>query len=646
MKKGWNFLSGKKKIILLIIILLFIFLIGKFYLYISFLLGNDITVKLETDQEFITLAHGEEGNLKFNAKVTTNPFCKAGCSSKFIDIGKNEVVDKSDFNLKPGFGINKNYNVRAPDKGLGIKLYRFDMECKSVNTVLCHTKEEPTTRSVLVNVNYTLTDFEERIKNNAKEKIKELTNELNSLNKNVIILENGVDELNKTVIVDELENELLDLKKNITDYYNYLDKQAILFYKEDYEKIKIEDFDINDYKKIDNETNELILLYNNLINELTNLKNNLNELNGNVSNEELNESIKIFNDNLDLFKQKDMINKKENLVKEIKDRIKILEENKIAVNTTLEENINSVDINFIKLDENISAKPFEIDLIEPKPICCVLGNCTECCLDEKCNNDPSKFPVIFVHGHAISKSVSIEYSLEGFNNIQKKLEEDGYLSVGTITPYTKIDTPNGIWGQINVPVTIRLSYYFDIFKEPENYVIVQKKSENIDTYALRLRELINMVKLKTGKPKVNIIAFSMGGLVARRYIQIFEGNDVDKLILLGSPNKGITGTVATLCPITGEELECRDMNENSLFINKLSNDAFPKIEMYNIFGTGCEMDKGMGDGIVLENNARLENANNYAVDGECEGVSKILHLDLLKNQEVYDIIKGILNESK
>ncbi len=615
-------------------------------MYISFLLGNDITVKLETEKEFITLAHGEEGNLKFNAKVTTNPFCKAGCSSKFIDINKNEIIDKSDFNLKPGFGINKNYNVRAPDKGLGIGLYRFDMECRSVNTVLCHTKEEPTTRSVLVNVNYTLTDLEERAKSDTKEKINELTNELNSLNKNFVILENGVNELDKTIIVDELEKELLNLRNNITDYNNYLNKQAVIWYKEDYRDIKVKSLEIENYKNIDNETKELILLYNNLINDLINLRNSLEDLKGNVSEEELNNTIKIFNDNLNFFKQKNEINKKESLVKDIKDRIKILEENKIEINTTIDESINPVDIELIKLNENISVKPFEIELIEPRPICCVLGNCTECCLDDKCNNDPSKFPVIFVHGHAISKSVSIEYSLEGFNDMQKKLEEDGYLSVGTITPYTKMDTPNRIWGQINVPVTIRLSYYFDIFKEPENYVIVQKKSENIDAYALRLKELINMVKLKTGKPKVNIIAFSMGGLVARRYVQIFDGNDVNKLILLGSPNKGITGTVATLCPITGEELECVDMDESSLFINKLNNDAFPKIDMYNIFGTGCEMDGGFGDGIVLDYKARLENANNYAVDGTCEGVSKILHLDLLKDAEVYDIIKGILNENK
>jgi uncharacterized alpha/beta hydrolase family protein len=199
----------------------------------------------------------------------------------------------------------------------------------------------------------------------------------------------------------------------------------------------------------------------------------------------------------------------------------------------------------------------------------------------------------------------------------------------------------------NIPLTIRASYYFDVFKQPENYIIVQAKSENIDTYSIRLKELIDIIKHKTGKTKVNIMAFSMGGLVARRYIQIFGADSVNKLILIGTPNKGTVGRIKDICPLTGEKLECRDMDANSLFINKLNSEPLPKIPIYNIVGTGCIMKEGIGDGAVLEEKAILEGANNYIINGTCRSTVYPLHLDLRNLDlypEVYDIIKKALKE--
>jgi pimeloyl-ACP methyl ester carboxylesterase len=55
----------------------------------------------------------------------------------------------------------------------------------------------------------------------------------------------------------------------------------------------------------------------------------------------------------------------------------------------------------------------------------------------------------------------------------------------------------------------------------------------------KLKEKINEVKAKTGLPAVDLVAHSMGGLVARYYV---EGNnyedDVNQLITLGTPHKG------------------------------------------------------------------------------------------------------------
>ena len=47
-----------------------------------------------------------------------------------------------------------------------------------------------------------------------------------------------------------------------------------------------------------------------------------------------------------------------------------------------------------------------------------------------------------------------------------------------------------------------------------------------------------MIKTETGAKKVDIVAHSMGGLVARYYIQKSGTGDVGKLIMIGTPNHG------------------------------------------------------------------------------------------------------------
>jgi len=138
----------------------------------------------------------------------------------------------------------------------------------------------------------------------------------------------------------------------------------------------------------------------------------------------------------------------------------------------------------------------------------------------------------------------------------------------------------------------------------------------------------------------------MGGLVTRRYIQIFGEDKIDKIILIGTPNKGISGDVKIFCPIIGGgELECRDMNEDSLFMNKLNKGSFPDVIIHNIVGTGCNTRDGVGDGIVLERNAILENADNHIINGTCKSLVEPFHLWLHnsdKTPEVYEVIKEIL----
>lgn len=64
------------------------------------------------------------------------------------------------------------------------------------------------------------------------------------------------------------------------------------------------------------------------------------------------------------------------------------------------------------------------------------------------------------------------------------------------------------------------------------------RNDNVYT-AEKLKEKIDEIKEETGLPAVDIVAHSMGGLLARQYIESDAyGNDVNQLITLGTPNKG------------------------------------------------------------------------------------------------------------
>jgi len=156
-----------------------------------------------------------------------------------------------------------------------------------------------------------------------------------------------------------------------------------------------------------------------------------------------------------------------------------------------------------------------------------------------------------------------------------------------------------------------------------------------------LKELIETVQYKTGREKVIIVAHSMGGLVARRYMQLFGDTDVAKLIMIGTPNKGVVGNVAQYCDLIGEQRECEDMNEKSLFMGKLNAGKKPSVPTVTIVGIGCEMDGKDGDGVVLKENAQLEGAKTYFVKGSCEGL-ETWHTEMLHDTKVYDAIVEVV----
>lgn len=303
------------------------------------------------------------------------------------------------------------------------------------------------------------------------------------------------------------------------------------------------------------------------------------------------------------------------------------------------------------MPENVTSD-IATSIAENAPQCCVFGSCKPCCNTASCADDPDSYPVLFVHGHAFNDWNSPEYSLGGyFSRIQHRLQQDGYLDAGVITPSsTTAEVGPGEWGLSGRPVTVRVTYYYNFYRAGSEYVLVPQNSESIETYAIRLKEMIDVAKHNTGKQKVNIVAHSMGGLVVRKYLQLFGEDSVDKVILIGTPDAGIDARTKKLCPVFGASKECDDMAQGSVFMRKLNDsDAQPKqVRFVTITGHGCSTGGNDGDGVVEASSVPLPHAKNYDINGTCTSFfGTDLHTELLNIDEypgVYGIIKDELKK--
>ncbi|MGM5484496.1 MAG: lipase family alpha/beta hydrolase [Nanobdellota archaeon] len=294
--------------------------------------------------------------------------------------------------------------------------------------------------------------------------------------------------------------------------------------------------------------------------------------------------------------------------------------------------------------------PEKIDIPESEPENISIPKVTnECCIYSECEacSRTGNRPVLFIHGHAISEKNRPEMSHEAFSKIQKNLEEEGYINAGQIGGEHMIrDLPYNEWGKMNARVAVRGSYYQLAYYDIGNYKIVTQKSDSIENYAIRLKDLIEIVRHRTGAEEIDIVAHSMGGLVSRKYLSLFGEKRVNKLILVGTPNRGIEGRVKRLCSVTGASRECNDMKKGSVFLRKLDNFIPTDTEIYTIRGIGCDMNKGKGDGIVLADNVPLEYAENFQIKGKCtDTLNSDLHTRMLDPREypvTYRTIKSLL----
>ncbi|MEK6890807.1 MAG: alpha/beta fold hydrolase [Nanoarchaeota archaeon] len=651
---------------ILLIILVIFFFGAKILVYGRFFLGNDILVKLNADQQNLFLKNGDQETITFSSSVTTNPLCKNTCESQLISIKDGQILYSENFSLTSSIPVKKNYLFSADGEGKGLDLYRFDLKCHNIYSDLCHTGEEPVLRSILITVNRDLNIKEKSVKLDDKSELSGRINSINEINNKLNYFNLGLFEISKSSNVINLKKSLDGLEKNIFINVDSINSLKSNWNNQEFNKLSqnLEStrYNFSNFELVFNKTkiefDSNFSLYNQMAKNLTQLSFTLYALQNNsqyISNEttisEINSLITEFN----LY----VINNFNSSLDEKKASLSIINSHLSSVLLNANEEISSkipsnkswtmnqvYILNVNPLNNSLSNITIINNLEEPYGVCCVFNSCTPCCETTECSEAKENYPVIFIHGHDFSKTASADYSFESFRAIQQELENEDYINAGTISLYSDPNEPTGVWSQITKPISLRVSYYYDYFKDPSNPIIIQTKTENIDTYAIRLKDIIEEIKVKTNRPKINIVAHSMGGLVARRYIQLFGTGNVDNLILIVTPNKGIEGDVSRYCALFGEKLECADMDSNSLFMNKLNREGLPDIKVYNIVGVGCNMNGEEGDGIVLKRNVLLEGENitNIYINGSCSGVD-LLHTEILKTRkykETYEIVKSIL----
>lgn len=282
-------------------------------------------------------------------------------------------------------------------------------------------------------------------------------------------------------------------------------------------------------------------------------------------------------------------------------------------------------------EPSIESEPLRIPAQERR--CCTASSC--CC-------DCAETTVLFLHGHSFSERNSPEYSVSAFRTLQERLHAEGLVDAGFITPYSAYVAPEGDWEHLDL--TIAGTYYYDAYLRGESYALSLAKSESIDTYAIRLRDLVRGLRGRTHH-NLTIVAHSMGGLVARRYLQLFGAHDVAQLITIATPHAGLPRRVAQLCPVFGADKECMEMRADSLFIAKLNDPAHqPLLPITTIAGTGCATGEADGDGVVTVESALLPNTTQYRIAGSCP-TAGAFHNALLETQELFSLINKSIQQT-
>jgi len=148
----------------------------------------------------------------------------------------------------------------------------------------------------------------------------------------------------------------------------------------------------------------------------------------------------------------------------------------------------------------------------------------------------------------------------------------------------------------------------------------------IESSAHELSAFVSRVLAATGAPEVDLVCHSLGGLVARTYVDLLGGGgSVRRIVTLGTPHRGIAHAVLAV------GASVRDMHPPTGFIARLDGAAPSAVEIHSIFSTH--------DNIVFPSSASTLGARGTDVVVRQHG-----HFGILFSEEVAEHVTRALGE--
>jgi len=265
-----------------------------------------------------------------------------------------------------------------------------------------------------------------------------------------------------------------------------------------------------------------------------------------------------------------------------------------------------------------------------------------------CESAPAQTPVLLVHGFQIKTPFH---------------PEDGWKEMASVLSGQKTFTPEKIyynyggsqyyiWWVPAATTEYHNVYISNYTGHPEAMTV-----GSISNYALSLAIEIDYIKKREGCSKVDIVAHSMGGLVARRYIESEDfgfgstyKNDVANLVMIGTPNYGVIEGILASALSKIANYECgKEMEPTSSFLKTLNGGITGRsksVNYYTLAGNGVAVcysqacllssSKSRTDGLVWVPSVGLPEAvKNYTVEYAD-------HSGLILDENVANAVKDIL----
>ncbi|MCB0347710.1 MAG: hypothetical protein KDD37_02700 [Bdellovibrionales bacterium] len=199
-------------------------------------------------------------------------------------------------------------------------------------------------------------------------------------------------------------------------------------------------------------------------------------------------------------------------------------------------------------------------------------------------------PILLVHG--------IVHNRSAFHSLKKRLEKQGWHNIYTINYTTSYGSLGSMVGQLSKRVD-------EVLKD-------------------------------TNAKQIDIVAHSLGGVVARYYMSLGEGRGkIKELITLGTPHNG-TMLSRILSFLPGSSLGW-DLRENSYFLRTMNETSLPKSSrLTNIYSP-------LDWTVWPKNNLTVKGSPKASFQNIC--IDSVGHTGFLYSQKVFETIIATLSES-